>query len=305
MARVEENLTMNDTKKGRRRSPAAAATAPGSLRGGRPLVATSWDPGRTALGAVRLIDLSVAIEHDAAGELTPPKIEYVDHTAGAGQTTKAFGCQPGDLVYSRGRGWAVENLAVSSHAGTHIDAPYHYGATSAGKPAKRIDEVPLEWCFGPGVVIDMRYKENGDLISVEDLRLALQKIGYRLGAGDIVLIHTGASKRWGTKEYFHQPGLGRDSTLWLVEQGIHVIGIDAWTLDRPFSAMAADFKGTGDGRLLWPAHFAGLTREYCQIEKLTNLDQIPNPFGFYVSCLPVKIKRASAGWCRAVAMVPR
>jgi kynurenine formamidase len=101
-----------------------------------------------------------------------------------------------------------------------------------------------------------------------------------------------------------QPGLGREGVLWLVEQGVKVIGIDAYTLDRPFKDMVADFKRTGDGRHIWPAHFAGLTREYCQIEKLANLDQIPRPHGFFVSCLPVKIQGASAGWCRALAMVP-
>ncbi len=258
-----------------------------------------------ALGGARMIDLSVAIEDGAAGELTPPKIEYVDHVASAGGVAAAFGCKPEDLVYSHGHGWAVETLTTSSHTGTHIDAPYHYGATSGGQPAKRIDEVPLEWFFGPGVVIDMRHKKNGELISVDDLKGALRKIKYKLSAGDIVLIHTGAAKRWGTKAYLEQPGLDRDSTLWLVEQGVHVIGIDAWTLDRPFAAMAAEFKRTGDGRVLWSAHYAGLTREYCQIEKLTNLDLIPKPTGFWVSCLPVKIKRASAGWCRAVAMVPK
>lgn len=262
-------------------------------------------PGRLTLNGVRMIDLSVAIEHNAPGELMPPKIEYVDHAASAQTVAALFGCRPEDLVYSHGHGWAVENLTTSSHSGTHIDAPYHYGATSAGQPAKRIDEVPLEWCFGPGVVIDMRHKTDGDLISVEDLRAALGKIRYRLSPGDIVLIHTGASKRWGTRDYLRQPGLGRESTLWLVEQGVHVIGIDAWTLDRPFGAMAEDFRRTGDGRVLWPAHYAGLTREYCQIEKLANLDLIPKPFGFYVSCLPVKIKAASTGWCRAVAIVPR
>jgi kynurenine formamidase len=255
------------------------------------------------LASFRMIDLSVPIENDATGELTPPKIEYQDHAAGGRIAGFLFGCRPDDL-YTPGQAWAVENLAANTHTGTHIDAPYHYGATSEGRPAKRIDEVPLEWCFGPGVIIDMRHKANGDLISVDDLEDALRKIAYRLKPGDIVLIHTGAAKRWGTKAYFEQPGLGREGTLWLVEQGIHMIGIDAWTLDRPFGAMAADFKRTGDGRFLWPAHYAGLEKEYCQIEKLTNLDQIPSPVGFYVSCLPVKIKAASAGWCRAVAMVP-
>jgi kynurenine formamidase len=264
------------------------------------------DPRDLRLSGVRLIDLSVAIEHDAAGEMTKPRIEYVTHDQG-GLTSmmQTFGAQPKDFVYSQGHGWAVENLTVGSHTATHIDAPYHYGATSEGKPAKRIDEVPLDWCFGPGVVVDMRHKKPGEVIAVDDLRRELQRIGHSLRPNDIVLIHTGAATRWGTPEYFRQPGLDRDSTLWLVEQGVHVIGIDAWTLDREFAAQIEDFRRTGDGRFIWPAHFAGITREYCQIEKLTNLDRLPNPHGFYVSCLPVKIKGGSAGWCRAVALVPR
>jgi kynurenine formamidase len=119
-----------------------------------------------------------------------------------------------------------------------------------------------------------------------------------------VLLHTGADKRLGSPSYFAQPGLGREGVLWLVEQGVKVIGIDGYTLDRPFADMVADYKRTVDGRYIWPAHFAGIEREYCQIEKLANLDQIPRPDGFYVSCLPVKIQGASAGWCRAVALVP-
>ena len=265
----------------------------------------SADPGRISLRDVRIIDLSVGLEHQAVGELAPPKIEYLDHAVGGKQAASDFGCSPEDLGSGNGQAWAVELLTTSSHTGTHVDAPYHYGAISEGKPARRIDEVPLEWCLAPGVVIDMRHKQHGDLITAEDLQLALEKIEYRLNPGDIALIHTGAGKRWGTAEFLKQPGLGLESTLWLVEQGIRVIGIDAWTLDRPFESMAADFRRTGDGSVLWPAHFAGLTREYCQIEKLTNLDLIPRPFGFYVSCLPVKIKGGSGGWCRAVALVPR
>ena len=121
---------------------------------------------------------------------------------------------------------------------------------------------------------------------------------------DIVLLWTGADARLQSPDYFAQPGLGREGVLWLTEQGVKVIGIDAYTLDRPFAAMVADYRRSGDGRFIWPAHFAGLTREYCQIEKLTNLDRIGRPHGFWVSCLPVKIKAASAAWCRAVALVP-
>ena len=93
-----------------------------------------------ALGDVRMIDLSVAIEHEAPGELETPRVEYITHQ-GAGLETmrRVFGCEASDLVYSNGQGWAVENLTASSHCGTHVDAPYHYGATSGGKPARRID----------------------------------------------------------------------------------------------------------------------------------------------------------------------
>lgn len=256
-------------------------------------------------GKMRMIDLSVPLEHMAVSEPLPAKIHYVTHAdEGLRQMQQFFGIQPADLVYSAGEGWAVEEIQAITHTGTHVDAPYHYGATSAGQPARTIDDVPLEWCFAPGVIFDMRHKLPGEMITEDDLRAALDKIEYRLKPLDIVLLQTGADKRLASQEYFAQPGLGREGVLWLVEQGVRVIGIDAYTLDRPFAAMVADYRRTGDGRHIWPAHFAGITQEYCQIEKLANLDRIPAPFGFYVSCLPVKIKGASAGWCRAVALVP-
>ncbi len=256
------------------------------------------------LPRMKIIDLSVPLEHAAVSEPLPPAIRYITHDGeGLAQMRQFFGVRPEDLVYSSGQGWAIEEVTAITHTGTHVDAPYHYGATSGGEPAKRIDEVPLEWCFAPGVVLDVRHKQAGEEITIDDLKAALDHSASLLKPLDIVLLHTGADKRIESPEYFRQPGLGRDGTLWLVEQGVKVIGIDAYTLDRPFTDMVADYRRTGDGRHIWPAHFAGLTREYCQIEKLTNLDLLP-PHGFYVSCLPVKIKTASAGWCRAVALVP-
>ena len=256
-------------------------------------------------GSHRIIDLSVPLEHQAASEPMPADIHYVTHDGeGREQIERFLGVRPADLVYSDGLGWAVEEIRAITHTGTHVDAPYHYAPISEGKPARTIDEVPLEWCFAPGVVLDMRHKSPGDFITIDDLTAALAKIEYQLRPRDIVLLQTGADKRLGTSGYFAQPGLGREGTLWLVEQGVKVIGIDAYTLDRPFANMLADYQRTGDGRFIWPAHFAGITREYCQIEKLANLDLLPHPDGFDVSCLPVKFHRASAAWCRAVALVP-
>jgi kynurenine formamidase len=253
----------------------------------------------------RMVDLSVPLEHMAVSEPVPAKIHYTGHAGeGLAQMQQYFGVKPEDLVWSHGEGWALEEVQALTHTATHVDAPYHYGATSEGKPARTIDEVPLEWCMAPGVVLDMRHKAPGEFITIADLQAALDQIQYQLKPLDIVLIQTGADKRLDSPTYFQQPGLGRESTLWLVEQGVRVIGIDAYTLDRPFANMIADYRKSGDGAYIWPSHFAGITREYCQIEKLANLDLLPRPHGFWVSCLPVKIAKASAGWCRAVAFVP-
>jgi len=253
----------------------------------------------------RLIDLSVSLVSHSKSEPMPAEIRYITHEGeGLAQMQALFGITAEQLVPSGGKGWAIEEVRAITHTGTHVDAPYHYGPISGGQPARRINQVPLEWCFAPGVVLDMRHKQPGDFIEVADLAAAIQKIDYRLQPLDIVLLRTGADQRIETPEYFAQPGLGREGTLWLVDQGVRVIGIDAYTLDRPFTAMKADFERTGDGRYIWPAHFAGITSEYCQIEKLANLNQLPRPHGFYISCMPVKIEGASAGWCRAVALVP-
>lgn len=59
---------------------------------------------------------------------------------------------------------------------------------------------------------------------------------------------------------------------------------------------------TGDASVIWEAHRVGKEAEYCQIEKLANLDILPRPYGFKVSCFPVKLKGGSGGWTRVVAM---
>jgi hypothetical protein len=99
----------------------------------------------------------------------------------------------------------------------------------------------------------------------------------------------GRDRGLGSTEYFEQPGMTRESTLWLVEQGIKVIGFD-----RKFEDMAREFRETGDGRMIWEAHFAGIEREYCQIEKPANLDKILRPTGFKVACFPIRFRAPAA-----------
>src|SRR5262249_34301891 len=157
-----------------------------------------------------------------------------------------------DLVWSGGLGWAVEEVRAITHAGTHVDAPYHYGPVSEGKPARRIDEVPLGWCFAPAVRLDVRHKAAGEFITAGDLDAALARRAARLRPPDIVLRWPGAAARLHSADYSAQPGLGRGGVLWLPGRGVKVIGIDASPLDRPFASMAADYRRTGDGRFIWP-----------------------------------------------------
>ncbi|HOD29658.1 MAG TPA: cyclase family protein [Syntrophales bacterium] len=254
----------------------------------------------------RFIDLSIALETGLPSDpsMMIPRVDYIDHAMGTASMLDFFpGLQADQLP--GGVGWAVEFLTLSTHSGTHLDAPYHYHPKmDRGRPAATIDEIPLAWCLSDGVLLDFRHKADGERITVADVKKELDRIRYELKPLDIVLVQTGADEAWGRPEYLVKgAGMDRESTLFLTEQGIRVVGIDAWSWDRPLPFLAAEFKEKGDPRVIWEAHFAGIETGYCHMEKLANLSAIGRPHGFTVSCFPIKIKRASAGWTRPVAIV--
>jgi kynurenine formamidase len=254
----------------------------------------------------RFVDLSIAIEHGLPCDppMMIPKIDYVDHAAGAEQMKQFF---PGVTTEQlpQGLGWSVEFLTLTTHSGTHLDAPYHYHPTmDRGSRALTVDEIPLEWCYGDGVLLDFRHKADGERITASDVKAELDRIKYEIKPLDIVLIQTGADAAWGTPEYLVKgAGMDRESTLFLTEKGVRVVGIDAWSWDRPLPFLAKEFKETGDPKVIWEAHFAGIEIGYCHMEKMANLAGIGRQSGFTVCCFPVKIKGASAGWVRPVAIV--
>ncbi len=250
---------------------------------------------------VRAIDLSLPIQNNS---LAPQEQEIIrwDHREFARGWAKRRNLDPGRLPEPYIHA-AQEVVKASTHAGTHMDAPWNFGPTSEGKPSKTIDQVPLEWCFSDGVVLDLTYKKTGEAITAKDVQDALAKIGYQLKPFDIVLIRTDTSKRYHEENYENlHPGMTRDATLWLIAQGVKVMGIDAWGWDRPFDDMVKEYKAGGPNRV-WEAHFVGREREYCHIEKLANLDQIPRPYGFKVAVFPIKYRGASASPVRAVAII--
>lgn len=248
----------------------------------------------------RMIDLSVGLIDGAAHEPSPPTIVKASHEGpGREWMINTFGVPPEQVQY----GCASEVVTAVAHAGTHVDAPWHYYPTTDGKPAKTIEECPLEWFFSDGVVLDMRHKGPGERIEPEDLERALERIAYEIKPFDIVMIMSGRDVDLGSEKYFEQPGMTRDSTLWLLDRDVKVIGVDMYGFDLSFAEMAREFRETGDTSRIWEAHLVGREREYCQIEKLVNLHLIPRPHGFKVAAFPIKIEGGSGGWCRPVAFV--
>ena len=254
---------------------------------------------------MRIIDLSVALKAGIASDPPSmlPKIEYLDHKQGADDFALMFpGLKPQQLP--EGEGPAMERITFTTHNGTHLDAPWHFASTmDGGKPAMKADEIPLEWCFSPGVKLDFRDKPDGYVCRADDVKRELDRVGHALKPLDIVLVNTAAGAAYGDPLFLNKGcGMGREATLLLLRQGVRVTGTDGWSWDAPFVHTKEKYLATRDASLIWEGHKAGREIGYCHIEKLNNLEALPAK-GFMVSCFPVKVRGGSAGWTRAVAII--
>ena len=254
--------------------------------------------------AQRIVDLSVSLRAGIPSDPPSlrPEIDYLDHKVGAHEFQAMFGVPDGAL--RDGAGAASERCRITTHNGTHMDAPWHYHPTmEGGRPAMTIDEVPLDWCFGPGVKLDFRTLPRGHTVTSAEVAAELDRIGHELRPGDIVLVNTSAGERYGADDYVAQGcGMGREATLYLTSHGVRICGTDAWSWDPPLAEQAAQARRTGDWSVFWEGHKAGADTVYCHMEKLANLHLLPSS-GFEVIALPVKVERGSAGWCRPVALL--
>jgi kynurenine formamidase len=248
------------------------------------------------------IDLSGPIESSPADVIEQLRVEidYQDHGAGAELIETMLGV-PRRLLRD-GEGWANEEIRrLGTHSTTHVDAPWHYNSQIRGERAQTIDELPLEWFFSRGVVLDMTAKGDGEAISPTELQAALEHSGHVLRPLDIVLVRTGRDAHYGELDYMARgPAVTAEATAWLFDRGVRVMGIDAWGWDGPLHLQAEAAKRADRAGVFWAAHQADLP--YSQIERLCNLGALPAT-GFHVACFPLRIVGAGAAPARVVALV--
>jgi kynurenine formamidase len=250
---------------------------------------------------MRIVDLTAVIEPSPPGtpEFQRTDVEYLDHAGGAAEVEALFGV-PARLLRD-GEGWTRETVTIGTHNATHLDAPYHYNSTIQGAPAQTIEQLPLERFFAPGVVVEASARADGDALTVQDMRQGIAAAGHELRPHDIVLVRTGRDVHYGQPDYIHKgPGVTAQATRWLYDQGVRVMGIDAWGWDRPLALQAREALERDAPGIFWEAHQVDLP--YTQIERLVNLGALPDT-GFTVACFPLPIRAASAAPARVVALI--
>jgi kynurenine formamidase len=235
----------------------------------------------------RLVDLSMPVDNDMVTfpRVAKPKIEMHE-------TWQEFAERIGAAEH--GATWltATCRVELNDHAGTHLDTLRHMNDDAGGA-----ETIPLEYCYGDGVLLDFRHKARGAGITAADVQAELCRIQYTLKPLDIVLIMTGAGAYQNEERYLtDHSGMTRESTLWLIDQGIKVMGIDAVTFDPPVWAMF-------ERKQFWEAHLVMREREYYHLENLTNLDQIGRSHGFKLSVFPIKWVNTTGAPVRAVAII--
>ena len=180
------------------------------------------------------------------------------------------------------KGWATRLLHLYSHAGTHMDAPYHFL-----QDGKTLEKLVLEKCVGPAWVIDLTFLKPRDLITVEHLAPHADKVT----AGARLLLNTGWSKHADLPDYrTHFPRVSLPLAEWLAGRGIALLGVES-------PAVA----GIDDREELISVHQALLGAEIVIVEALANLDALQQEHVTFIA-LPLKIEGGDGSPVRAIAI---
>jgi kynurenine formamidase len=222
----------------------------------------------------------------------------------------------------------AQYIMTSNHMGTHLDAPRHFVTKG-----KTIDQLPLEWLYGPGVIVDVSdICDDLALFTPQDLEKRAD-----IREGDILFIHTGwhkysfLSPEADEERYIHRhPGPHHSICDWLLKKKIHLWGVDMISTDHPLNLPIGRFLGKGGlehwqkvraraaarfgkDRLdeLFPdsayqlTHNALFPHDCVHVENLGG--EIGNPAlhnrRLILGALPWKFKGGEAAFCRAFALV--
>ncbi len=178
-------------------------------------------------------------------------------------------------------GYNLELLFLSSHTGTHLDAPYHFV-----KNGLKIDQIPVERLVGKATLIKIERSKN-TAITKSDIT-SFEKENGRILNHASIFFHTGWQKNLKKENYFiENPGLDSSSAKYLASKKINLVGIDSPSIDL---GKDESFK----------VHNILSRNNILIVENLTNLNKI-KPIEFNFTILPLKLKDATGSPVRAVA----
>ena len=180
-------------------------------------------------------------------------------------------------------GYNLELLFLSTHTGTHVDAPYHFLEKGA-----KIHEISLKKLVSEAVLIKSR-KKGGESITKIDIQKFEKKHG-KIASFSSVIFYTGWQRNLQKKYYFTKnPGLSVSAAKYLASKKINLVGIDSPSID-----LGKDSK--------FSVHQIFAKKEILIVENLANLEKIKSS-KFHLVVLPLKLKNATGSPVRAIAFV--
>lgn len=179
-------------------------------------------------------------------------------------------------------GYNLELLFLSSHTGTHMDAPYHFL-----EKGDTIDKIPTKRLATEAVLIRLKKRANQPITKKDIITFELKN--DKIQSNSTIIFQTGWSKNLNKKSYFDKnPGLSVDAAKYLASKQINLVGIDSPSID-----LGTDSK--------FSVHHILSKNNILIVENLTNLEKIKNS-KFNLVVLPLKLKNATGSPVRAIAI---
>lgn len=209
------------------------------------------------------------------------------HTLEDGMITFEASWHPRFAIKQLGRigleGRESREISIGTHTGTHIDAPLHFV-----KGGRSIDQVPLDLLIGKVSIIDFSSLAENSSISLEMLKNIefLPRVIFKFGWG----------RNWGMRSFYkNYPFFSKEAALYLVDQGVKLIGIDTPSPDDSRIKLKTEVLGS---EVDSPIHKIFLGANLVLIEYLGGLTELEDYVGWTLIALPLKIKGADGSPAR-------